>query len=432
MLSDPKNQKNFRHNFVVNVLDAAFFGFGMGFSSFVTMIPLFVSTLTDSSVVIGFIASLHIVGWYLPQLFTSSYVARLRRLKPFVLFMTTNERWPFFGLALVALLLPQIGTTAALVLTLIFVLSHSLGGGLTATGWQLMISRIITPRRLGIFYGVQSAAANLLAALGAVIAGVILTRVDSPHDFALNFGITGVLMVLSWYFLRATRETLPGGETPQPAEVRREAFWPKLRQLVQRDPNFRWFLAARLVAQFAWMASNFYTIYAVRHFGMDDQTAGLMTSLMLVAQTVSSPMLGWLGDHGGHRRVFAGGILMMGLAALMAMVAPALSWFYLVYALAGFANAVLWTTSMSITAEFGSDAERPYYIGLTNTLIGPVALVAPLLGGWLVDAISFSAMFFVSGAAGLISMLLMQVMVQDPRHLKAPARAAPAVAAPVE
>src|SRR5262245_48406729 len=89
--------KNFRFNFTVNVLDGAFFGFGLGFSSFVTMIPLFVSTLTQSSVVIGFIASMHLVGWYLPQLLTSNYVARLRYLKPFVMLMTIHERWPFFG-----------------------------------------------------------------------------------------------------------------------------------------------------------------------------------------------------------------------------------------------------------------------------------------------------------------------------------------------
>ncbi len=411
--------KNFRFNFTVNVLDGAFFGAGLGFSSFVTMIPLFVATLTDSSVIIGFIASLHLVGWYLPQLLTANYVARLRRLKPFVTFMTTHERWPFFGLAVVALFVNQLGTTAALLLTLLFVVIHSLSAGLTAVAWQTMITKVITQERLGVFYGTQSAAANLFAAVAAPIAGLILLRVASPDDFAICFAITGFLMVISFFFLRATREPL-GVDYAQAGTPQRSDFWRKIGQLLRRDVNFRWFLVARVIAQFAWMASNFYTIYAVRHFGIDEQTAGFMTSLLLISQTVSSPFFGWLGDHGGHRRVFSVGVMLMALGAVVAVIAPTMGWFYLVFGLTGFSNSVLWATSMSLTAEFGSESERPYYIGLTNTLIGPVALVAPLLGGVIVDNISFTAMFLVSGAAGLFSMLLMQTLVQDPRHLKTP------------
>jgi hypothetical protein len=37
-------RKNMRFNYIVNVFDGAFFGFGIGFASFSTVIPLFVST----------------------------------------------------------------------------------------------------------------------------------------------------------------------------------------------------------------------------------------------------------------------------------------------------------------------------------------------------------------------------------------------------
>lgn len=424
--------RNFRYNFTVNVVDGAFFGFGLGFSSFVTIIPLFVSTLTESSVIIGFITSLHVVGWHLPQLLTANYVARLHRLKPFVMLMTINERWPFFGLAVVAYIAAQIGATAALVLTLIMVLIHSLGAGLTATAWQTMLSKVMTQQRLGMFYGAQSAAANLLAAVGAIVAGALLTGLDSPMDFVLCFGIAGVMMVISGGFLAATRE--PVDENAPVVERRKpKDFWRKLGQLLRENTNFRWFLTARVIAVFAWMAANFYTLYAVRHFDVDEQTLGVMTSLLLVSQTICSPIFGWLGDHGGHRRVFAVGILLMALGAVLATIAPNVTWFYLIFCLTGMSNAVQWTSTMGLTAEFGSDAERPYYIGLTNTIIGPAALIAPLFGGWLVDAVSFNAMFIVAGAAGLISMALMQVLVRDPRHLKTERVSVPVMAAePVE
>ena len=89
--------ENYRFNFAVNALDAAFFGLGLGFASFVTVIPLFVNSLTDSTTLIGIIASIQAVGWQLPQLLTSRRVASLRLYRPMVLSMTIHERWPFLG-----------------------------------------------------------------------------------------------------------------------------------------------------------------------------------------------------------------------------------------------------------------------------------------------------------------------------------------------
>ena len=82
---DPEIHKSLKHNFTVNLLDGAFFGFAMGFSSFVTILPLFVSTLTSSATIIGLVPAFHNVGWQLPQLLTANKVARQKRIKPMVL-----------------------------------------------------------------------------------------------------------------------------------------------------------------------------------------------------------------------------------------------------------------------------------------------------------------------------------------------------------
>src|SRR5512141_2945879 len=95
-------QKHLRYNVFFNTLDGGFFGFAIGFASFVTVLPLFVSTFTDSAVLIGLIGSLRAIGWQVPQLFTTNHVAGLRRYKPTVILMTLNERFPFVLLAGVA------------------------------------------------------------------------------------------------------------------------------------------------------------------------------------------------------------------------------------------------------------------------------------------------------------------------------------------
>jgi hypothetical protein len=66
-----ERDKNFPFNFLVNLIDGGFFGLGIGFASFVTVLPLFVSSLTDSAILIGLIPAVHVVCWQFPQLFTA-------------------------------------------------------------------------------------------------------------------------------------------------------------------------------------------------------------------------------------------------------------------------------------------------------------------------------------------------------------------------
>ncbi|MEH2169945.1 MAG: hypothetical protein V7K41_25495 [Nostoc sp.] len=101
-------QKDLRHNFTVNVIESGFFGFGSGFASFFTILPLFVSTLTDSALLIGLIPAIPRLGWQLPQLLTTNKVARLQCYKPTVMLSTIHQKLPFLGLALVALLQLQL------------------------------------------------------------------------------------------------------------------------------------------------------------------------------------------------------------------------------------------------------------------------------------------------------------------------------------
>ncbi|MEO8394850.1 MAG: MFS transporter [Chloroflexota bacterium] len=413
-------QKNIRFNFTVNVLDGAFFGFALGFASYVTVIPLFISTLTDSSVVIGLVAAMHGIGWQVPQLFTANRVARLRRYKPMSLLMTLNERIPFVLLAIIAFSIPTLGKNVALVLSLIAIIWQAMGGGLTGTAWQSMIAKIFPPQIRGTFYGTQSAAANLTSSASAVIGGVILSRVAAPNNFAVCFLITAGIMVISFFCLASTRE--PDGPPAQEKTRSSRDFWNALLEILRRDKSFRIFLGVRMLSQVAAVGSAFFTVYAVRHFGMDAGTAGIMTGVLLLGQSISNPLLGWLGDRTSHRLMFALGILLAGAGAAVALFAPSLNWFYLVFALAGFANASLWTTAMAMSVEFGEEEERPYYIGLANTLIAPATIIAPLLGGALADAVSYKATFAVAAICAVVTVLLVTAM-RDPRKKQIPVAA---------
>jgi MFS family permease len=409
---DLEIRRNLRFNFIANLADGAFFGAALGFASFVTVIPLFVSQLTDSAILIGLIPAIHSMGWQLPQLLTAQRVAGLRRFKPMVMILSTQERLPFLGLALIAWLLPGLRRELALVLTYALLVWQGLGGGFAATAWQSLIGKIIPSDSIGTFFGAQSATANLLASLAAIGAGILLERVASPLDFTLCFLLAAFGMAISWGFLLLTREQESAGERA-PDDWR--AFRANLGSILRRDANFRWFLVARMLSQVAMMAFAFYTVYAVNDHGLSESAVGLMTGILMATQVTANPLMGWAGDRWGHRRILQIGVLAAVLSAAFAWFASSAAWFYPVFILAGIAYVAAWTTPMAMTLEFSSEADRPAYIGLANTLVAPSTMLAPIIGGWLADQAGYQATFLFSAVAGVLTLLVLFLAVSDPR-----------------
>jgi MFS family permease len=405
-------RKHLRFNLTVNLLDGVFFGLGWGFGSIGTIIPLFVSHMTSSALLIGLIPAIHAVGWQLPQLFMANSVARLRRYKPMAMLITIHERVPYLGMALVALFLGTLGNKLALVLTFVMLIWQGLGAGFTANAWQSMIAKIIPSDWRGTFFGAQAALANVTMSVAAIAAGYILDRMHSPLNFALCFVLTAVGMGLSYILLGLTREPV---DHEKSIPEHQPSTWKGGLEILRRDRNFTAYLVIRLLSQFATMGFAFYIVYGLRRFGMSDLTAGFLTAALLLTSTVANAVMGWLGDRLGHRAMLIAGSVAVTLSSLMAWGAPSLGWMYPAFILSGLANVAYWTIGMAITMEFGNEENRPTYIGLSNTLVAPFSIIAPLIGGLIAQAASFQATFMVSAVGGLVIAVLLFWLVRDPR-----------------
>lgn len=406
-------QRNLRFNVFIGMVDAAFFGFGWGFSSFGTIIPLFVSQMTDSAILIGLIPAIHAVGWQLPQLFTANQVARLRRYKPMVMLMTIHERLPFMGLALAAWLLPAWGASIILPFTFLLLIWQGLGSGFTANPWQSMIAKIIPAEARGSFFGIQAAVANIVISGAAVLAGYLLDLLDSPLDYALCFLIASLGYWASMGVLALTRELNDYNKDIPPYQA---SVLKGMGDILRRDKNFAAFMAVRILYQFATMGFAFYIVYGLRRFGMDTITAGYLTATLTIAQTIANAGMGWLSDRVGHKKMLVVGMVSVALSSLLAWAASSLNWFYLVFIISALANVAYWTIGMVLVVEFGTEAERPMYIGMSNTLVAPFTILAPILGGWIADSFGYQATFMLSAIGGVIVTLMMIFLVKDPRQ----------------
>jgi MFS family permease len=391
--------------------DGGFFGLALGFASFGTILPLFVASMTDSATLIGLVPAMHAAGWMLPQLFTAKHTSRLRRYKRTVLSMTIHERIPFFGFAIVALLIPTIGLNLGLILSFLLLTWQGLGGGFTANPWTSMISKIIPPENRGTFFGTQAAVANLFISGAAVGAGYLLDFLDSPLDFAICFFIASIFFTVSWFALALTREP---EDMEKVIEENQPSLWKGAGRIIQRDKNFNWFLVSRFLSQFAMMGFSFYVVYALRRFNADAVILGYLTATLTISQTIANVGMGWLGDRNGHRSMLILGAAAAMLSSLLAWFAPSLNWFFPIFILSGFANVSIWTNGMTMATGFSGEAERPFYIGLAQTLTAPATIIAPLLGGWVADSFGFIPTFSISTILSVVMMAILVFIVRDP------------------
>jgi len=96
-------------------------------------------------------------------------------------------------------------------------------------------------------------------------------------------------------------------------------------------------------------------------------------------------------------------------------------WLWVTFALLGTAIAALNVSSLNIILEFCAPEDRPTYIGLTNSLLAPVAVLAPLIGGVLATVTGYQGLFVVAAFCGLAGATLMALWVREPRHVAAAA-----------
>ena len=404
-------ERNYRWNFSVNLMDNAAFMFATSFISATTIVPLFISKLTTSPLPIGIAAVIAQSAWSLPQIFTANAVERLARKKPVVINLGVFvERLPLWILLIAPTIAVRTPTLALVLFLGAFAFFH-LGSGIVATAWQDLVARCFPVDRRGRFMGTSMFVGTGLGALGAVISAWLLKTYPFPTNFLYIFIIAAVGITLSWVFIAMTREPVQPVEAPWTSN---RQFWHQLPDLLRNDHNFRRFLIARSLQAMGGMGTGFLTISAVQRWGISDSTVGIYTGALLLGQTVGNLVFGFLADRHGHKLSLELGALVSLVAYLIAWLSPAAYGYYLVFGFVGVATGAGIVSGLLVIMEFCEPGRRPTYAGLTNTSLGLVGIIAPLIGAGLAQ-VSYNGLFALSALVYIFAFVAMRWWVKEPR-----------------
>ena len=124
----------------------------------------------------------------------------------------------------------------------------------------------------------------------------------------------------------------------------------------------------------------------------------LLSALLLVG--------GSLGDHYGRRRVFLLGVVIFAFASGLCGFAGSVRQLIAARALQGFGAALLVPGSLAIISNSFSEQERGRAIGVWSGFSAITTGIGPVLGGWLIEHVSWRAVFFINLPLAFVVVLI--------------------------
>jgi EmrB/QacA subfamily drug resistance transporter len=140
---------------------------------------------------------------------------------------------------------------------------------------------------------------------------------------------------------------------------------------------------------------------------VDAYTLVLASLLMLAGSTA---------DRVGRRRTFQTGLAVFSLGSLLCALAPSLDALIAARVVQAIGGAMLNPVAMSIIRNvFEDPRERAQAIGVWGAVFGLSMALGPVVGGALVDAFSWPAVFLVNLPVGLLAIVLTAAYVPESR-----------------
>jgi MFS family permease len=387
----------------LGVLNGVFFNAAGAFIHGGIVIPLFISSLSDSKILVGLFSTIEAFGWSFPQVFSGALIMG----SPLVL-------WLYNRMSIIRVI------TFSAILALVFLIGdqnhwllltgfgagfiiYSLAGGVAGVPFMDIIGKTIPNNKRGTFFGMRM----FFGGIVAIIAGPIVKNILGAYDFPTNFGI---LFTIAFVFIgggllsfAAAKEPASSISSPKP-DITKNLLY--AYNLYRGDINIRRLVLSRMLSLCYLTAVPFYVLIATQKLNISVNLAATYLSFEMAGYLGLNFFWAWLSNQISNRQV-------MKWAALCSLIAPTIALLslyknpgYFIFGLVFFFNGAASSGSglgfLNYLLEIGSDKDRPILVGLVHTLIAPAVFMS-IIGGILIELFGLRTMLFITLLCLLIS-----------------------------
>jgi MFS family permease len=370
-----------------------------------TLIPLFLSNvLGAATTVIGFVGGFSESADALLRILSGWVSDRMGRRKPLALlgYSVSTLAKPFMYLA----------SSWGAVLAVRF--GDRLGKGLRSSPRDALVADSVAAKERGRGFGLQRAMDTAGAAIGLIVAAVIIYQVqggglelglETYHWLVLVGIVPAVLAVLVLiFFVREGRITKSGDKAR--VEIKQGGINAGF------DIRFKLFLAVMAVFTLG-NSSDFFVILRAQ----DLEAPLVQVTLMLVLFNITYAAVSWpagrLSDRLGRRRIITIGWAIYALVYLGFAVSGSLWQIWLLFAAYGIYYGIVEGVARAFVADLVPLEKRGTAYGFYHGVVGLTLLPASLIAGWLWDVVNPAAPFYLGAGLAFLAMLGLMALVRE-------------------
>src|SRR6185503_17187217 len=147
-------------------------------------------------------------------------------------------------------------------------------------------------------------------------------------------------------------------------------------------------------------------------FRLGASEVSTLVSLYLGTVAIVVPIAGTLSDRFGARPTFLVGVLGFGAASLVAAITSSFAVLELARVLQAAAGGLVSTSSTVLLREVAPESRRGEAFGMFDLLVSISAAAGPFLGGVIVAAFGWRAMFLLAAPIAVVAALLVGVVLR--------------------
>jgi MFS family permease len=403
-------------SFILGVTNGVLFNLAEAMIGGTTVLPIFISKITASKVLIGLSGTMANAGLLMPQLIVANLIQHLKRKMPTYIGSGAVRVGSVWATALLVVFAGHSSSASLLAGFFILYTTYCLAGGVANIPFMDIVAKSVPSERRGTFFGARMFFGGIASALAGVLVKNILASKPFPESFALLFmAAAAIITVAVFSFCIVSEPVGPVRESKMPFGqfLRRGPF------LLKNVRSYRMLLVVRILLGVWGMPLPFYIIYAQEKLSLALGDVGILLSIQMIGTFMSNILWGYLSNRRGNKIVLE---LVSAVSILCPVVAifgvfflpasPMIS-FGVVFFLIG----VSWSgTSLGYTnyvLDVSPADERPTYLGFMNTFLSPVLLLSAV-GGFIIEKSSYEALFITAIVAGA-GALFFSLQLEEPR-----------------
>lgn len=391
--------KHNRKNYFLGIINGVLFNFAFAITGSETILPVYMSTLTSSGIIIGLVGSMQKALWPMPQIFMAHYLEGRKYTKFVYIYTAIIRTVTMFLMGFVIYWHPPYIIPVFLFLLFLYLFS----GGLSGISFLEIVGKTIAKQRLTSFWGLRQAGGGVLAILGGFYVKFILSTFDYPKNFSILFITAGFIVaiaLLSWII---------ADEPSSENQIKIKKFRSFLKigfSLLSKDTDFKAIFFYKIVIGIAMGPVPFYSLFAIKMLNIDASNIGFFIALQMAGLIVSNILWERISKNGvKHIMIITAlSILLQPIIAVCSLFYGILP-MYIVFFLIGVSVSGLRISSMTYLLHIAPDNKRPTYMGFYNTFTAPF-LFYPMLNGIIINMFSFIPTFIISGIFAIIAFIL--------------------------